>query len=92
VRIVVPKEYMGDVMGDLSSRRGKIQGMDAEDDSQVIQAQVPQSELQRYAIELRALTQGRGSFERKFSHYEELPRELQEKIIATAKVAAAAEE
>jgi elongation factor G len=66
--------------------------MDAEDDSQVIQAQVPQSELQRYAIELRALTQGRGSFERKFSHYEELPRELQEKIIATAKVAAAAEE
>jgi len=92
VRIIVPKEYMGDVMGDLSSRRGKILGMEAEEESQVIQAHVPQSELQRYAIELRALTQGRGSFERKFAHYEEMPRELQEKIIATAKVAATAED
>ncbi len=92
LRIIVPKEYMGDVMGDLSSRRGKILGMEADGDAQVILAQVPQAEVQRYAIELRAITQGRGAFERKFSHYDELPRELQERVIADAKFVHAAEE
>ncbi len=85
VKIVVPKEYMGDVMGDISSRRGRVQGMDADGDDQVINAQVPAAEMQRYAMDLRSLTQGRGRFERAFSHYEELPREQQEKVIAGAK-------
>lgn len=92
LRVIVPKEYMGDVMGDLSSKRGKILGMEAEGEAQVINAQVPQSEVQRYAIDLRAITQGRGAFERKFSHYEELPRELQEKVVAAAKFVHSVEE
>ncbi len=87
VKITVPKDYMGDVMGDLSSRRGKILGMDAQGDDQVINAQVPMSEMLRYAMDLRSMTQGRGIFEKSFSHYEELPRELQEKVIAESKVA-----
>ncbi len=92
LRVIVPKEYMGDVMGDLSSRRGKILGMEADGEAQVIQAQVPQAEVQRYAIDLRSITQGRGSFERRFSHYDELPRELQEKVIADAKFVHSTEE
>jgi elongation factor G len=87
VKVIVPKDYMGDVMGDLSSRRGKILGMDAEGEDQVINAQVPMGEMLRYAMDLRSMTQGRGVFEKSFSHYEELPRELQEKVIAAAKVA-----
>jgi elongation factor G len=85
VKITVPKDYMGDVMGDMSSRRGKIQGMDTVGDEQVINAQVPMGEMQRYAMDLRAMTQGRGRFERNFSHYEELPRDQQEKVIAESK-------
>lgn len=92
LRVVVPKEYMGDVMGDLSSRRGKILGMEIDEDTQVINAQVPQSEVQRYAIDLRSITQGRGTFERKFSHYEEMPREQQEKVIANSKFVHTVEE
>jgi elongation factor G len=72
-------------MGDLSSRRGKIMGMESEGDNQIINAQVPQAEMQRYSVDLRAMTQGRGTFERSFSHYAELPKELQEKVIAGAK-------
>ena len=86
VKVIVPKDYMGDVMGDLSSRRGKIQGMEADGEVQMIQAQVPMGEMQRYAMDLRQMTQGRGRFQRSFSHYEELPRELQEKVIAVHKV------
>jgi elongation factor G len=85
VKITVPKDYMGEVMGDMSSRRGRIQGMEAVGDEQVITAQVPMGEMQRYAMDLRAMTQGRGRFERAFSHYEELPRDQQEKVIAEAK-------
>ncbi len=85
IRVNVPKEYMGDVMGDLSSRRGKIMGMESEGDNQIINAQVPQAEMQRYSVDLRAMTQGRGTFERAFSHYAELPKELQEKVVAEAK-------
>jgi len=87
VKITVPKDFMGDVMGDMSSRRGRIQGMEAVGEEQVITAQVPMGEIQRYAMDLRAMTQGRGRFERSFSHYEELPRELQEKVIAESKKA-----
>ena len=86
VKVIAPKDYLGDVMGDLSSRRGRIQGTEAEGDDQVIRAQVPMSEMRRYAVDLRQMTQGRGRFERTFAHYEELPRELQEKVIAESKV------
>jgi elongation factor G len=87
VQVRIPKDYMGDVMGDISSRRGRVQGMEADGPDQIINAQVPAAEMQRYAMDLRSMTQGRGQFERKFSHYEELPRDLQEKVIAEAKSA-----
>jgi elongation factor G len=82
VEVKVPKEYMGDVMGDLSSRRGKIQGMDTEGRFQIIRAKVPLAELYKYANDLRSMTQGRGMHRRKFSHYEETPRDVQEKLTA----------
>ncbi len=85
MEVVVPEEYMGDVMGDVSSKRGKILGMEAEGHVQHIRAQVPQAELYKYATHLRSLTQGRGRFALKFSHYEEVPREQADKIIAAAK-------
>lgn len=78
----VPEEFMGDVMGDLSARRGKIQGMEGEGRYQVIKAKVPQKELFRYSTTLRSMTQGRGMHSQGFSHYEILPPELQEKIVA----------
>lgn len=84
VEVTVPEEFMGDVMGDLSSRRGKISGMEAEGPFQVIKAKVPLAELYRYSTSLRSLTQGRGSHRRKFSHYEEVPHEVAQKIIAAA--------
>ncbi len=84
VEVTVPEEFMGDVMGDLSSRRGKISGMEAEGPFQVIKAKVPLAEMYRYSTTLRSLTQGRGSHRRKFSHYEEVPHEVAQKIIAAA--------
>jgi elongation factor G len=86
VEVEVPEEYMGDVMGDISSRRGKILGMDAEGLFQVIKAKVPLAELYRYSTTLRSLTQGRGLHRRKFSHYEEVPKEIADKIITKAEV------
>jgi len=85
VEIRVPDEYMGDVMGDVSSRRGKIMGMDADGRFQVINAQVPLAELHRYSTTLRSLTQGRGIHKRAFSHYDEVPSDAAEKIIEQAK-------
>ncbi len=85
VEVRVPKDFVGAVTGDLSSKRGKILGMDAETRYDVIRAQVPQAELYKYSTHLRSLTQGRASHRTKFSHYEEIPRELAEKIIAQAK-------
>jgi elongation factor G len=84
VEVIVPEEFMGDVMGDLSSRRGKISGMEAEGPFQVIKAKVPLAELYRYSTSLRSLTQGRGSHRRKFSHYEDVPHEVTQKLIAAA--------
>lgn len=81
VEIRVPEEYMGDVMGDISSRRGKILGMDSDGAFQVIKAQVPLAELYKYSTKLRSLTQGRGAHRRKFSHYDDVPRDLQEKLV-----------
>ncbi|MDH3217831.1 MAG: elongation factor G [Candidatus Krumholzibacteria bacterium] len=85
VEVKVPEDFMGDVMGDLSSRRGKIQGMDPEGHFNVIKAQVPLAELYRYSTHLRSMTQGRGIHKREFSHYEEVPRENALKIIEEAK-------
>jgi elongation factor G len=85
VEIYAPTEYMGDLMGDVTSRRGKMDGMDSDNESQVIHAHVPLAEMLSYGSTLRSITQGRGSFHMEFSHYEEVPRNLQEKIITEAK-------
>jgi elongation factor G len=73
---------MGDVMGDLSSRRGKIAGMDSDGSHQIVKATVPLKELYRYSTTLRSMTQGRGIHKQKFSHYDEVPRDVADKIIA----------
>jgi elongation factor G len=82
VTIQVPKEHVGDVMGDLNSRRGKVLGMDSTDKYEVISAHVPQKEIMLYAPDLTSMTGGRGTFQIRFSHYEEVPGHLAEKIIA----------
>ena len=87
VEIIAPKEYMGDLMGDLNSRRGKVQGMDPLGDMQAIRAQVPMAEMLTYGSDLNSLTGGRGSYQMDFSHYDEVPPHLAEKIIAAAKKA-----
>ncbi|MBU6400321.1 MAG: elongation factor G [Verrucomicrobia bacterium] len=87
LEIRVPDEFMGKVMGDLSSRRGKILGMDADGSMQVVKAQVPAMEIYHYSTTLRSLTGGRGIHVEEFSHYEELPRELEQKVIAESKKA-----
>lgn len=84
VEVLVPSEYMGDVMGDLSSRRGKISGMEADGGFEKIKAQVPLADLYKYSTTLRSLTQGRGHHTRAFSHYEEVPKEYAEKVIKEA--------
>ena len=81
----VPEEYLGDVMGDLSSKRGKILGTESDGHYVQIKARVPMAETYKYATHLRAITQGRGLYQAKFSHYEEVPRELADKVIAAAK-------
>jgi elongation factor G len=84
IEVKVPEDAMGDVMGDISGRRGKISGMDSVNQYQVIRALVPASELHTYATVLRSMTGGRGVFKASMSHYEEVPREQAEKIIAAS--------
>jgi elongation factor G len=91
VEITTTEEFLGDIMGDLSHRRGKPQGVEASGQSQVVRAVVPMAEMLNYASALRSMTQGRSTFSMEFSHYEEVPRSLQEKIVAEARAAAAAE-
>jgi elongation factor G len=81
VEVVVPEEYMGDVIGDLNSRRGRIEGMELRGTTQIIKSMVPLSEMFGYATELRSRTQGRGSFTMHFGKYEEVPASLAEEII-----------
>ncbi|KPK88238.1 elongation factor G, partial [bacterium SM23_31] len=81
VEVKVPEEFMGDVMGDLSGRRGKILGMDTEGTFQLIRARIPLAELYRYSTSLRSLTSGRGMHRRKFLGYEEVPADIAEKIV-----------
>ncbi|HJX34165.1 MAG TPA: elongation factor G [Desulfatiglandales bacterium] len=83
--ITAPEEHMGDIMGDLNSRRGRVLGMDSKGKYQVIKASAPMSEVLRYALDLNAITAGRGSFQMEHSHYEELPAQLTEKVVAAAK-------
>ncbi len=82
VEVKVPEDYMGDVMGDISSRRGKILGMESDGSHQIVKALVPLKELHRYSTTLRSMTQGRGIHKQNFSYYEEVPKEIAEKIIA----------
>ncbi len=80
VEITVPEEYMGDVMGDVNSRRGRIDGMEAINGAQIIRAFVPLSEMFGYATTLRSKTQGRGVYSMVFDHYEEVPKSIQEQL------------
>ncbi len=85
VEVSAPNEYVGDLMGDLSSRRGQVQGMDTASEDTIIRAQVPMAEMLTYGAQLRSITQGRGSFHLEFSHYAEVPHASQEKVIAQSK-------
>jgi elongation factor G len=85
MEVTVPDECMGDVIGDLNARRGKVLGVEPRANSQNIKAQVPMAEVLKYAPNLRSMTGGRGVFSMEFSHYEEVPSHLSEKIIEQAK-------
>jgi elongation factor G len=84
MEIAVPEETMGDVIGDLNARRGRVLGMDGIGNTKVIRAQVPMGEVLRYASNLRSMTGGRGTFTMEFSHYEEVPPHLAERVVAEA--------
>jgi elongation factor G len=84
VEITAPEEYMGDIMGDLSSRRGKPQGMDTQGRHQVIRAEVPMAEMLTYASTLKSITSDRGSYHMEFDHYADVPAQIQQQIIAEA--------
>jgi len=86
VEVICPEDNMGDIIGDVSSRRGKVQGTEAKGRNQIIKAQVPMAEMLRYAVDLESITAGRGAFSMSFDHYEEVPGNLAEKIIADAKM------
>lgn len=88
VHVRVPDEYTGDIIGDFNKRRGAIMGMDMIDGYQIINVQVPLAEMQKYPIELRAMTKGRGSYTQVFERYDQVPQNLSERIIAQAKEAA----
>ena len=85
VRITVPEEHMGDIMGDLNTRRGRVMGMEQTRGKGTITATVPASEMQRYAIDLRSMTQGRGLYTMRLSHYEPTPSHIMEQVVAEAK-------
>jgi elongation factor G len=91
VEVSVPDEYVGDIMGDISSRRGRVQASEARGSTQVIKAQVPMAEMLEYASALTSITGGKGAFHMEFSHYDEVPAQARERIIAEAKAEAAAE-
>ena len=85
VEVTVPEDYLGDVMGDFNSRRGRILGIDSKGHQQVVKAQVPLAEMFRYAIILRSMTSGRGTFTMAYDHYEEVPGDLAKKVISAHK-------
>jgi elongation factor G len=81
VEIAAPQEYAGDLMGDLNSRRGRVQGMETSGKQQVIKAQVPMAEMLNYQSTLNSITAARGSFHMQFSHYDPVPGQLAQKIV-----------
>jgi len=81
VEVIIPEEYLGDIMGDITSRRGRVEGMEARGNAQVVKAMVPLAEMFGYATSLRSNTQGRGVFSMQFDHYEEVPKNIAEEII-----------
>jgi elongation factor G len=85
IEVIVPDEYMGDIMGDLNSRRGKIIGVESKGNNQVVKAAVPMAEILKYAPDLKSMTGGRGTFTVEYSHFEEVPAHLAPKIIELAK-------
>ncbi|MEG2957450.1 MAG: elongation factor G, partial [Christensenellaceae bacterium] len=85
VEVLIPDEYMGDVIGDLNRRRGRILGMNPIDGRQEVVAEVPMSEMFKYATDLRSMTQARGSFKQEFVRYEEVPAQMASKVIEQAK-------
>jgi elongation factor G len=85
VEVVTPSDFLGDVIGDLSSRRGKIGGMTQRGDAQVVAADVPLAEMFGYSTQLRSMTQGRAVYTMQFDHYEEVPKSIAEQIITKAK-------
>ncbi|HWI54886.1 MAG TPA: elongation factor G, partial [Desulfobacteria bacterium] len=85
VEVLIPESFMGDIMSDFNTKRGRILGMEPNGKFTTVKAQVPLSEVYKYAIDLKSITQGRGSFTMAFSHYEEVPAMLADKIIAKAK-------
>jgi elongation factor G len=85
VEVYAPDLYAGDLMGDLNSRRGRVQGMDSKRGTQVIKAQVPMAEMLSYAPTLTSMTQGRGDYTMEFSHYEIVPAQIAERIVAQAR-------
>ena len=86
LKVFIPDNYMGDIIGDLNKRRGRVMGMNpAEDGGQIVEAEVPMSEMTGYAIDLRSMTQGRGAFEFEFARYEDAPPNVQEKVIEERK-------
>ena len=87
VEITVPEENVGDIMGDLNSRRGRMLGVDAEGKTQTVKAQIPMAEMLRYAPDLNSMTSGAGMFTMEFSHYEEVPAHLTQKIMEENKAA-----
>lgn len=89
VDITIPSDYLGDVMGDMNKRRGRILGTDQAGSKTIVEAEAPQAELAKYATDLRSMTQGRGSFTTRFERYEEVPPQAQDKIIKEAKEAKA---
>ena len=89
VEVSIPGSFVGDIMGDLSSRRGRVQSSDAKGSTHVIKAQVPMSEMLEYASQLTSITGGQGEFQLEFSHYDEAPGQVREKVIAEANAARA---
>ncbi len=83
VEITVPEEYMGDVIGDINARRGRMEGMDSDDGMQEIHSFVPLSEMFGYATDLRSKTQGRGTYTMEPSHYEEVPKSVFDNIVSS---------
>ena len=81
VEVVIPDEYLGDVLGNINARRGRVEGTDMRGGAQSVRAMVPLSEMFGYATDLRSRTQGRGTFTMQFDHYEQVPKSIAEKII-----------